>query len=187
MTDENNNSEDQQDDVSKPSIDFNTFKTYYSSNPDLDNAEYYQMFPSVNSGTIRSWKAKAKTQITEPKPQTPSTPQDPSDNNKEVAKYKGQLIELLLSQTRMDPQLLEGLDDNAKLKFLNNAKANTAPDPNIRLMTPSGTGSQKLGIEKYIHMDEKSFKEKGFGNVTVRIPASVAFNPAKSEELAKYK
>ena len=188
MSSENNNSDNQQDEVSKPSIDFNTFKTYYDSNPDLDNAEYYQIFPSVNSGTIRSWKARAKTQIKEKPIETPSTPEEKvKGDNEELTKYKQQNIELLLAQTKMNPKLLEGLDDNAKLKILNNARTNAPPDPNIRLMTPSGSGSQKLGIEKYITMDEKSFKEKGFGDITVSIPASVAFNPEKSEELGKYK
>lgn len=89
----------------------------------------------------------------------------------------------------MDESLLKGLDKNAQYKILKNMydQMGSRPDPNIRLMTPSGTGVQKLGIEQYMSIDEKAFKEKGFGEVNIRIPASKLFNPEKSKELLTYK
>lgn len=187
MPSDNNGSDNEQDEVSSPSIDFDTFKTYYSSNSDLDNAEYYQKFPSVNPGTIRSWKAKAKAQLTEVSTQTPSTPSDPPQENDEVKRLKKDLIEALKQKSNMNEELLEGLDEDAQIKVLKNASKQTSPDPNIRLMTPSGTGKAKLGIEEYLTIDEQSFKEKGFGDVKVVIPASVLHNHEKSEALKKYK
>jgi len=185
MSQEPTDSDNENNGVSNASITFDVFETYYKQNPDLDNAEYYQKFPSVNTGTIRSWKAKAKSILKSAPPSAPETPTDEPKENK----YLDDSIAILKKATRMDESLLKGLDKNAQYKILKNMydQIGSRPDPNIRLMTPSGTGVQKLGIEQYMSIDEKAFKEKGFGEVNIRIPASKLFNPEKSKELITYK
>jgi hypothetical protein len=187
MSSENKDSDSQDNGTSKVSIGFDTFKTFFKDNTDLDNAEYYQSFPSVNPGTIRSWKARARKEISEPEPQTPSTPMDQPSNNDETKRLKQELIKALMDKTKFQEELLEGLDEDSQLKLLKNASDNMPSDPNIRLMTPSGTGKAKLGIEQYLKIDEKSFKEKGFGDVELILPASVLHSPKKSEQLKEYK
>jgi len=56
-------------------------------------------------------------------------------------------------------------------------------DPNMRVYTPTGTGKRKLGIEKYITIDEEAFREKGFGKVEMIIPASELLDPEKNKKL----
>ena len=163
------------------------FETFYKTNPDLDNAEYYQTSPSVNTGTIRSWNAKAKSRIVKEPDQTPPTEVDQTSVEPEVKRLKAELIEALKEKTRFNDELLNGLNEDAQITILKNVSKDQGSDPNIRLMTPAGSSNQKLGIEKYMTIDEESFKKKGFGEVTVALPASIAFDPKKSAELTKYK
>jgi hypothetical protein len=141
----------------------------------------------VNPGTIRSWKAKAKKNSEIEPSQTPSTPEVQTSEPEQVKKLKKDLIQALKEKTQFNDALLNGLDEDSQLKILKNASEQTPDDPNIRLFTPSGANTAKLGIEKYMTMDEKSFKEKGYGDVDVNIPASVIFDPKKFDELNKYK
>lgn len=184
MSNENDNSEEQQNEVSKPSITFNVFKAYHNENPDLDNAEYYKAFPSVNTGTIRSWKAKARRASSEPSGQTEGTPSNQSEPKED--KYLSESIEIMKKMSRIPTKLLEGLDEKAQYKLLKNELDTRGDDPNIKLFTPSGSGSQKIGLEQFMKIDEKAFKEKGFGNVEIRIPASKLHNPEESKKLANY-
>lgn len=183
MSQDNKDSEDVHDAVSTPSITFDVFKAYYKENTDLDNIEYYKAFPTVNSGTIRSWKAKAKTQLESEPPQTVQTPQDqPVKDNK----YLTELVEVLKRTTRINPKLLEGLDLASQYKILQNVSSEQKPDPNIKVFTPAGGASQKLGIEKYMKIDEKAFREHGFGTVEISIPASKLYKPDESKKLKEY-
>lgn len=43
-----------------PKITFEQFKEFFDSNKELDNSEIYKSFPTVNQGTLRGWKSKAK-------------------------------------------------------------------------------------------------------------------------------
>lgn len=188
MSEENDTSDSEQNGASKVSISFDVFETFYKENSDLDNAEYYDTFPSVNKGTIRSWKARAKNNLSttsEPSAQTPSN--QGQESAPKENKFLKESIEILKKTTRIDPKLLDGLDLNSQYRLLKNAFDNSKPDPNIRLMTPSGSESQKLGIEQFLTIDEKAFREKGFGEVNAAIPASYLFNPKKSKELGEYK
>ena len=63
-------------DKTKASITFEVFQTYYNQYPDLDNPEYYQKFPSVKNGTIRSWKVRALKASSKFSSQIPSTSTD---------------------------------------------------------------------------------------------------------------
>lgn len=43
-----------------PKITFEQFNEFFTANDDLDNDEIYKAFPTVNHGTLRGWKSKAK-------------------------------------------------------------------------------------------------------------------------------
>lgn len=184
MSNDNPDSDSQQDGTSGVSITFETFQSFFKSNSDLDNIEYYKQFPSVNTGTIRSWKARAKKNNANP---PPSVPQTSPDGTKET-NYRDDMITLLKQTTKVQEYVLEGLEPDAQLRLLQNMheQQKSTPDPNIHLMTPSGSGGQKLGIDQYIRIDEKSFKEKGFGKVDIRIPASELHNPEQAKKLNQY-
>jgi hypothetical protein len=183
MSNENNDSDKENNGSSKPSITFEVFEAYHKVNPDLDNIEYYKQFPNVNTGTVRSWKARARKASSEPVDQTEATP---SDHEPKDDKYLDEVIEIMKKTSRMNPKLLDGLDKNSQYRILKNAMDNQPADPNMKLYTPSGSGSQKMGIEKYMRIDEKAFKERGFGEVEIQIPASKLYNPDESKKLGKF-
>jgi len=58
-------------------------------------------------------------------------------------------------------------------------------DPNMRVYTPIGTGKKKIGIDKFMEIDEEGFKKKGFGKVEISIPASVLLDPEKNKKLSE--
>lgn len=163
-----------QTDASKASISYEMFQAFYKGNPDLDNAEYYQNFPTVNAGTIRSWKAKAKKDFETPQsnPQ-PTPPKEEKTNMKEI-------IDLLIPATGIDPNLLTGMDETNQVAFLKNlmTQKNKSRDPNMPLLpTTAGTGKTKFGIEKFATFNPTK------GVIKVVIPASIAHDPKKSEIL----
>jgi len=187
MSQEQTDSEEQHDDVSEVSITFDVFETFFSKHPDLDNAEYYKHFPTVNTGTIRSWKSRAKNSMEPATPSQQATP--PKQDNKDQPSsdtYLDELIKTLMATTRISPKLLEGLDPKSQLAVLRNYQAERKADPNLKLFTPMGTSQKKLGIEQFVRIDERSFREKGFGRIEVEIPASIAFDPEKSKKLREY-
>jgi hypothetical protein len=170
------NRENASSEASKPSIDFNVFKAFYDKNPDLDNAEYYSQFPQVNQGTVRSWKAKARQHINEPEPRQQSTPQEQD---------KSEIINTMIDLTRIDKRILEGLNQNAQIKYLQNyaqlMNENKGQDPNIGIIpTPARSSKRMLGIEKYITFNPQNKMVK------MNIPASIAHDPEKNKQLGEY-
>jgi len=167
---------------------FEDFEEYFESKPKSLNVDLYEKFKNIPQSTIRYWKKKVldKTKASEPPTTEPKKePTIPTN------KYLEELVKTYKSLTKIDPKLLEGLDINSQYLLLRNAIANDkqkgkAIDPNMKLYTPASTGKAMLGIDEYINIDEKSFKEKGFGKVEINIPASVLFDPEKAKKLGEY-
>ena len=164
----------------KPTVD--DFEEYFEANPNLTNIELYEKFPNTPKSTIRYWKKKVLD--AQKPPETPTTDSPTPTEDERLKKA----IELLKLQVK-DPQIhaiLEDLDLDNQYKVLIKAAKDKKPDPNIRLMTPIGSGKPKMGIEKYMTIDEKSFRKKGFGDVEIILPASVALNPEENKKLREH-
>lgn len=163
---------------SEPVITFEVFKAFYDKNIDLDNAEYYKAFPTVNTGTVRSWKSRARTPKTEPEP-----PKQPTDKDKIVEMQK-QFYETLMAtadhKTKGFAKVFydKGDIDSALVILQENAK-NQPPMPNAPTI-PTPTGIPKLGLEKYMKYVPGSEK------ISWEIPASVLLDPEKNKKLGEY-
>lgn len=173
-----NGQEPPQDTPSVPTITYEVFEAFHSKNPDLDNAEYYKAFPTVNTGTIRSWKSRARTITPEPTPSQHATPDD------KVKGLQQQLLDTLmggadvraraLAQPFIDKKDL----DSAILLLQENAKQQK-PAPNTPTI-PTPTGTPKPGLEKYMKYVPGSEK------ISWEIPATVLLDPEKNKKLGEY-
>ena len=99
-----------------PKITFGQFNEFFKVNSDLDNSEIYKAFPSVKEGTLRSWKAKAKTEAEKP-PEVPEEPAPEPEGEeetpeeepttpmtaKEIADLVAEKVRETLKIDRMDP------------------------------------------------------------------------------------
>ncbi len=98
-----------------PKITFGQFNEFFKVNSDLDNSEIYKAFPTVKEGTLRSWKAKAKTEAEkppevpeEPAPETEVPEEEPDKETipmteKEIADLVAKKVQEALKIDRMDP------------------------------------------------------------------------------------
>ena len=176
MSDNNNSQDKDENGASTPNITFEVFETYHSANPDLDNSEYYKAFPSVNTGTIRSWKSKARVSGSEPTPSQQKTPEEKADI------WRDELIESLSNQADLrTKELIKNLDPDSKLLVLKeNIKQIAAhPAPNNPSI-PNPTGQPKVGLAKYMKFVPGSDK------IEWNIPASVLLDPIKNKKLGEY-
>jgi len=163
---------------------FEDFDEYFNANPTSVNVDLYEKFKGIPQSTIRYWKKKILDNQKPPETPTTDTKKDqtvPTDD-----KYLEELVKTYKEVTKMDPKLLEGLDTKNQYLILKNAMKDKKPDPNMKLYTPTSTGKVMLGIDEFMKVDEKSFKDKGFGKVEINIPASVLFDPEKAKKLGQY-
>ena len=128
---------------------------------------------------MQTEKSKSLTSMEKPSEQSSPTPSEPNGMLKMA-------IEGLIASTRVDPTLLEGMNDESKVAFLKNYASQksslprTSPNTNI-VPNPTGTsGRQKLGVEKY--MTEFDPKRQ---RIEFRIPGSVALDPEKNKLLGE--
>lgn len=174
-----NNQEPPKDVPSEPTITYEVFEAFHSKNPDLDNSEYYKAFPTVNTGTIRSWKSKARsTTASITTPQQPTTPDD------KVQKLQQQLLDTLLAgadvraKALAQPFVNKKDFDSAILLLQENAKIQK-PAPNMPTI-PTPTGTPQPGLAKYMKYVPGSEK------ISWEIPASELLDPIKNKKLGEY-
>ena len=169
-----NNQDPPQNTPSEPVITFEVFETFHKANPDLDNSEYYKAFPTVKTGTVRSWKSKARSTTIEPTP-----PVQPTDKD-EVLKIKEQFLETLIARADVRTKaLIDKLDIDSKILVLQENEKQQKPLPNTPSI-PTPTGMPKVGLAKYMKYVPGSEK------ISWEIPASVLLDPKKNKKLGEY-
>ena len=170
-----NNQEPPKDQPSEPVITFEIFETFHKANPDLDNSEYYKAFPTVKTGTVRSWKSKARSTTPEPTPPVQATEKD------EVLKIKKEFLETLLTRADVRTKaLIDKLDIDSKILVLQENEKQQKPLPNSSTI-PTPTGMPKPGLEKYMTYVPGSEK------ISWEIPATVLLDPKKNKQLGEYR
>lgn len=176
MSENNNSQEGTENGASTPIITFEVFESFYAANSDLDNNEYYKAFPTVNAGTIRSWKSKARANGSEPAPNQQQTPEDKANV------WRDELIESLSNQVdNRTKELIKDLDPDSKVLVLKEQIKQLAahPAPNNPSI-PNPTGRPKMGLEKYMKYVPGSDK------LEWEIPATVLLDPIKNKKLGEY-
>jgi len=173
---DNKNGQNDESGASEPIITFEIFETYHAENPNLDNVEYYKAFPTVNTGTIRSWKSKARTSGSEPPSSQQATPADKENL------WRDELIQSLENQADYQTkEIIKDLDPESKLLVLKaRVELNKKhPSPNTSSI-PTPVGNVKMGIEKYMKF------VPGSGKIEWSIPASVILDPIKNKKLGEF-
>ena len=163
-------------------MSYDQFKEFHEKHPDLDNQEYYAEFPETNKSTIRSWKNKVRKPI-EPTP-PPPLPSEPTATALGSG-WEEEMIKLLCTQTKTNPNEFEGLDTKsallvlkAKLKNIqlqDPPKTNRAPNSSI-LPNPNPIGQSvaKFGLDQYINFTDE---------INMEIPMSKLMNPKENEKI----
>ena len=180
MSENQEGQEPPQDIPSEPTVTYDVFEVYYKGNPDLDNAEYYQAFPSVNPGTIRSWKSKAKTKATA----EPSSQQSTSTPPKEPLQVEKDFLETLKAiaspQAKGYAKIFEDKGDiKSAILVLQEDVKNQKPMPNMPGI-PQPTGIPKVGLAKYMKYTP------GIDKISWEIPMSELLDPEKNKKLGEY-
>jgi hypothetical protein len=182
--------ESDQSKTSEPSISFEVFQEYFKTNPDLDNSEYYNAFPKVNQGTIRSWKSRASKATTPDNSNQHSTPKDqpPSSTPPDEKMLDGTINNLItainmIPGKHIDEKILEGMDKNSQVVLLQNMiqdihKNRSTGNANI---LPISTGISQPGfwVDNYITMNPEK------QTVEMRIPASELVKKANERSKEK--
>lgn len=173
MTEEKNRTQEKK-------ITYEMFEVFYKTNPDLDNKEYYEQFPTINQGTVRNWKSKAKKPVASTTP-----PIVPTGTDEEIKievealklKLKDKIPQYILDMD-VDPHTHKKLIQNALIAQTTATPNQTAPNTPI-LGIPIG-GARKRGIDKYLTIDPERHE------INLSIPASVVFDPEKNKKLGEY-
>jgi len=160
---------------------YDEFKAFYASESGLENADLYKHFPNNPESTLRKWKMKLLSEPTNGSPK-----EQKAKNGEQPNAYLVELVKNLKARSNINPSIIEELDLESQYHVLKKEAETHKADPNMKIFTPGSSGQKKLGIDKYMTIDEKSFREKGWGNVELVIPASKLFNPEENKKLREF-
>lgn len=178
--------EEEQTRMQEEKITYEIFQVYFKENPELDNKELYEKFPTVNQGTIRNWKSKTRVVVPPKEPITLVKPEDAQMKNfVETLQntLRGRIPQYLLDATKE----MDLTSAYAVLKaHSENLQEPKGTDPNTPIIPlPLGGQRRKQVIDRYLTITTNPSNPK-LNEITLDIPASVALNPEKNKKLGDW-
>lgn len=178
--------EEEQTRMQEEKITYEIFQVYFKENPELDNKELYEKFPTVNQGTIRNWKSKTRVVVPPKEPITPVKPEE--------AQMKD-FVETLQNtlRGRVPQYLLDATKDmDLKSAYIvlkthsENLQDVKGTDPNTPIIPlPLGGQRSKREIDKYLTISIVPGNPKK-NEINLEIPGSVALDPEKNKKLGDW-